>query len=127
MSILDQTVFAIVAIYSYLAPPILLLWAWITFGKGFAQPRWRAWLGAACLSAVSLQWFGYIIAFLRLGAIPEFGDKINFWLDWSRINFRISAMIIVVVGMVSKGRYRIASVLTSIALILNSVVVDSMK
>jgi hypothetical protein len=78
------------------------------------------------LVGANLLAIGYLFAFLQMGALSEFGAKVSFWLHWSQIALRFAAFI-AIAAVISKGRFRWASLLCCLALFLLSAVVYSMR
>jgi len=118
-----MTIFFLLA---FLGPPASLLWGWSSYRKGFLEPRWRARLGLGTLVLATLLTAGYLSALLRLAAIPEFGDKVNSWLYWSRIGVRL-AIGISLVALLSKDRFRWATLACCVTLAFLSAAVYLMK
>jgi len=126
MTFIDQSLFLLLVLFAFLGPPTSLLWGWCSYSKGFPQPKWRSWLGLASFVSANLLATGYFFAFLQMGALPEFGAKVNFWLHWSHIAVRF-AVFIAIAAIISKGRFRWASLLCCFALVCLSAVVYEMK
>src|SRR5579864_8115410 len=112
-------VFDILLLLSMLTPLFALTWVWITVPKGFSQPRWRSWVGLASVAAVTLEALVFVAAILAVGRIEGFGEKVRFWIAWMKIN-RIICFIIILVSLFGKGRFRLATLSTALALLLYS-------
>jgi hypothetical protein len=126
MSFINQSLMILLVLFAFLGPPASLLWGWCSFTKGFPEPKWRAWLGLASFVGANLLAIGYLFAFLQMGALAEFGAKVNFWLRWSQIALRFAAFI-AIAAVISKGRFRWASLLCCLALFCLSAAVYSMR
>jgi hypothetical protein len=126
VGILDQMLFSTMVLVAYLGPPASILWGWSSAWRAVPEPKWRSRLGFVALSAASLLAIGYLFALLHLGAEGDFGAKVNFWLRWSKVGVRISALI-VAASLFAKGRSRVASILCACSLILLSAIVYMTK
>lgn len=126
MSFFDQAIGWVLALYAFLGPPVFLIIGWTTVSRGLFQPRWRAWIGVACLAALTLQAAAYLLAFLHLGKISGFGNAVDFWLRWSSWNARIS-LAIIGFAFLGKGLSRVCSILCAFALICFAIEVDMMR
>jgi len=120
----DQLLFVVVAILSYLSPPVLLPWAWIRWTgqqQRFAEPRWRSIAGLACLLLASLQAFAVIVAFSYFFHGGNFNGGIDGWYAFICIA-RWLAPLTLLVCLVGKGRGRVLATICSVGLVLASFV-----
>ena len=123
---LGQTVLWIFCLFALVGPPVTFIVGWVAIGKGFFEPKWRAWITLLSHTAVTLQGIAYICALFHLHSISGEADSVNFWLNWAGINYRI-AIAIILLASLGKGLARISSILCAVSLHLFSVYVDMLR
>jgi hypothetical protein len=116
----------VLVLFGILGPPISLVVGWIAASRGLFTPKWRAWIGVVCLTAVTLQAAAYLFALFHLHEISGIAESVNFWLWWSWLNSRIS-LCIVACALLGKGLTRWTSISCTSSLFVFSVYVDMLR
>ena len=125
----DNFLFGVIAIFSFLSPPLLLPWAWVRWTRSevrFPDPLWRGIAGLSCLVLVSLQILACVFVFFSLSVKGDFSRGADVWLSWSHL-MRGFSVFVILLCLLGKGRGRILAMFSSIAVFTACILIFELR